>query len=218
MHLPTSLPLVSLALLAAIVVMHAIRGKRAPQKTFFVLSAVALAGTQIALLVMLLARDPQTVLGALRPMIALLVLFPAFAVPFLAAFVREEDRAFLAGPARGAVAAAIALAVAALVIPARLVVGKIHFFGPGSLWGMEFSVLGHAAAVYFLLVNVFILALFENIYRAATVADKVTLKYPFLGILVASAINFITMSRLLAISLVTPTGTFPGHRAIAGTR
>ena len=39
-------------------------------------------------------------------------------------------------------------------------------------------------------------------YRAATVADKVTLKYPFLGILVASVINFAAMSRLLAISIL----------------
>ncbi len=202
MQVPAILTLVSLALLAAIVVMYAIRGKREPQKTFFILSAIALAATQIALLIMLLASTPQTVLASLRLIIALLVLFPALAVPFFVAFVREEDHALLAVPARWVIAAAIALAVAALVIPARLVVGKIHFYGNGSLWGMEFSVLGHAAAAYFLLVNVFFLVLFENIYRAATVADKVTLKYPFLGILVASAINFITMSRLLAISIL----------------
>lgn len=202
MHFLVILTLVSFALLAAIAVMHAIRGKREPQKTLFILSAVALAGTQIALLVMLLAREPQTVLASLRLIIALLVLFPALAVPFFVAFVREEDRALLAAPVRWVIAAAIVLAVAALVIPARLVVGKIHFYGNGSLWGMEFSVLGHAAAAYFLLANVFFLSLFENIYRAATVADKVTLKYPFLGLLVASAINFITMSRLLAISIL----------------
>ncbi len=201
-HFPTMLTLVSLALLAATAVMHLIRGNREPQKTSFILAAIALAGTQVALRVMLLARDPETVLAALRALVALLVLFPAVAVPFFAAFVREEDRPIHAAPARWAVAAAVALAVAALVIPTRLVVGKIHFYGTGSLWGMEFSVLGHAAAVYFLLVNVLFLSLFENVYRAATVADKVTLKYPFLGILVASAINFIVMSRLLAISIL----------------
>jgi hypothetical protein len=67
---------------------------------------------------------------------------------------------------------------------------------------MEFSVIGHAVAVYFLLVNVLFLFLFENVYRAATVADKVTLKYPFLGVLVASVVNFVAMSRPLAVSIL----------------
>jgi signal transduction histidine kinase len=200
MHFPALLTLASLALLAATVVMHVIRGEREPQKTSFILAAIALAGTQVALLLMLLARAPQTVLASLRVLVALLVLFPAFAAPFFAAFVRKEDRGLLAAPVRWTVVLAVALAVAELLIPGRLVVGKIHFYGGGSLWGMEFSVFGHAAAVYFLLANVLFLSLFENVYRAATVADKVTLKYPFLGILVASAINFVAMSRLLAIS------------------
>ncbi len=202
MHFPAMLTAVSLALLVATVVMRIARGNREPQQVFFVLSATTLAGTQIALLAMLLAHDPYIVLASVRLIVALLVLFPALAVPFFASFVREEDRKILAAPVRWVVAAAVVLAVAALVIPARLVVGKIHFDGAGSLWGMEFSVLGHAAAAYFLLANVFFLSLFENIYRAASVADKVTLKYPFLGILVASTINFVTMSRLLAISIL----------------
>ncbi|MFA4947337.1 MAG: XrtA/PEP-CTERM system histidine kinase PrsK [Candidatus Krumholzibacteriia bacterium] len=202
MPFPTLLTVVSLSLLAAVIVMHLFKGKNEPQERLFILSALVLAGTQITLLLMFLAHDPQAVLTQFRLLVALLVFFPALAAPFFAAFVRREDRKLFSGPLRGIVALAVVFAVAMLVIPARLVVGKIHFYGTGSLWGMEFSVLGHVAAAYFLLVNVLFLYLFENTYRAATVAGKVTLKYPFLGILVASAINFTVMSRLLAISVL----------------
>jgi hypothetical protein len=202
MHFPALLTVVSLALLAAVIAIRLFKGKNEPQERLFILSALVLAGTQIALLLMLLERDPQAVPAHFRRLVALLVFFPALAAPFFAAFVRREDRTLLSAPLRGIVALAFVLAVATLVIPERLVVGTIHFYGTGSLWGREFSVLGHTIAVYFLLVNVLFLCLFENTYRAATVADKVTLKYPFLGILVASVINFTAMSRLLAISVL----------------
>jgi putative PEP-CTERM system histidine kinase len=205
MQFPALLTVVSLALLAAVIVMRLFKGKDEPHNRLFVSSALVLAGTQIALLLMLCAHDPQAVPAHFRRFVALLVFFPALAAPFFAAFVRREDRAILSAPLRGIVALTVVLAVATLVVPARLVVGKIHFYGDGSLWGMEFSMLGHALAVYFLLVNVLFLCLFENTYRAATVADKVTLKYPFLGILVASVINFTAMSRLLAISVLDRT-------------
>ena len=202
MHFPALLTVASLALLAAVVVINILRGERKPQQTFFILSALVLAGAQTALLLMLLAHDPQTVLAHFRSLAALLVFFPALAAPFFGAFVRKEDRGFLSAPLRWTAALAVVLAAAMLVIPARFEVGRIHFSDAGRLWGMELSVIGHAAAAYFLVVNVLFLSLFENVYRAATVADKVTLKYPFLGILVASAINFTAMSRLLAISVL----------------
>ena len=202
MYFPALLTVVSLALLAAVIVVHILRGENKPQKTLFILSALVLAGAQIALLLMLLARDPQGVLAHFRFLTALLIFFPALAIPFFAAFDRKEDRSLFSAPLREIIALVVVLSIAALAIPARLVVGKMHFYENGSLWGMEFSVIGHAIAVYFLLVNVLFLFLFENVYRAATVADKVTLKYPFLGILVASVVNFAAMSRPLAISIL----------------
>lgn len=202
MYLPALLTVVSLALLAAVIVVHFPRGEKKPQETLFFLSALVLAGAQIALLLMFRARDPQGVLAHFRLLMSLLVFFPAFAIPFLAAFERKEDRAPQSAPLREIIALVVMLSIAALAIPARLVVGKIHFYGSGSLWGIEFSVIGHAVAAYFLLVNVLFLFLFENVYRAATVADKVTLKYPFLGILVASVVSFVAMSRPLAVSIL----------------
>jgi putative PEP-CTERM system histidine kinase len=95
---------------------------------------------------------------------------------------------------------AIALAAAAATIPARLFIARFHFAADGSLLGMSITGAGKAAAGYFIVVNIIFLHLFENTYRAAKVADKVMLKYPFLGILAASIINIAVMSRVLAIA------------------
>ncbi|MBN2070086.1 MAG: hypothetical protein JW814_01410 [Candidatus Krumholzibacteriota bacterium] len=56
--------------------------------------------------------------------------------------------------------------------------------------------------VFILLVNVCYLYFMENTYRAANIQGKVTLKYPMLGMLTASLLNFVVMSRLLSLSSV----------------
>ena len=93
MQFPALLTVVSLALLVAVIAVRLFKGRNGPQEWLFILSALVLAGTQIALLLMLRARDPQTVPGHFLRLAALLVFFPAFAAPFVAAFVRKEDRA-----------------------------------------------------------------------------------------------------------------------------
>jgi signal transduction histidine kinase len=57
-------------------------------------------------------------------------------------------------------------------------------------------------ALIALAVNVLVLHLFENSYRAANVPAKVTLKYPLLGVILASVMNFVMMSRLVLLSEV----------------
>ena len=202
MNLPALLSLVSLVLLAAIIALHLFRGENRPQKRLFILSTLILAAAQASLFRMFLAHDPERVLVHFHNLVTFLIFFPALGFPFFAAFGRTDERELLAKRLPWIIPLVIALAVAALVIPARLIVNKIHFYANGSLWGMEFPLSGKAVAVYLLLVNVLFLYLFENTYRAATVADKVTLKYPFLGILAASVINFAVTTRVLALSVL----------------
>ena len=202
MNLPLALTLASLALIAALIAVHLFRGENRPLKRLLIFSALILAAGETSLFLMLLARDPGSVLVHFHHMIVLAVVFPALVLPFFIAFGRDNEREILARRLPWIIALFVALALAALVVPVRLLVTKIHFTTDGSLWGLEFSRPGKAVAVYLLLANVLLLYLFENTYRSATVADRVTLKYPFLGILAASAINFAVTSRVLAISTV----------------
>ncbi|HEY5133381.1 MAG TPA: XrtA/PEP-CTERM system histidine kinase PrsK [Candidatus Krumholzibacteriaceae bacterium] len=202
MNLPAALTLASLALIAALIAVHLFRGKNKPLKGLLVLSALILAGAEASFFLMLLARDPGRVLVHFHNTLALAVFFPALALPLFIAFGRENEREILARRLPWIITLVVALVVAALVVPVRLIITKIHFSADGSLWGMEFSGPGKAVAVYLLLANILFLYLFENTYRTATVADKVTLKYPFLGLLAASAINFAVTSRVLAISVL----------------
>ncbi|MGD1047649.1 MAG: ATP-binding protein [Candidatus Krumholzibacteriaceae bacterium] len=202
MNLPAALTLASLALVAALIAVHLFRGENRSLKRLLVLSALVLAGAEASVFLMLLARDPGRVLVHFHHALALAIFFPALALPFLIAFRRENERGILGTRLPWGIVLVVALTLAALLVPVRLLVTRIHFSADGSLWGMEFSELGKTVAVYLLLANMFFLYLFENTYRAAIVADRVTLKYPFLGILAASAINFSVMSRVLAISAI----------------
>ncbi|HVO76612.1 MAG TPA: hypothetical protein VMT60_01380, partial [Candidatus Bathyarchaeia archaeon] len=202
MNLPGILSFVSLVVLAAVIAAQLLKGRSKPQERLFILSALIIAGAETSLFLLLLARDPWRALAYFHGTLALLVFFPAIGVPFFMTFGRAKEDEILAGRLPWLIGLGATLALASLMIPIRLIVGAIHFAEDGSLWGIGFSGLGKAAAVYFLLTNVIFLYLFENTYRAATVSDKVTLKYPFLGILAASAINFAVMSRVLAISIL----------------
>jgi len=189
-------------LIAALIAVHLFRGENKPLKRLLILSALVLAAAETSLFLMLLARDPGHVLVHFHHALALAVFFPALALPFFIAFGRENEREILAKRLPWIVALVVALTLTAILVPVRFFITKIHFWADSSLWSLEFSELGKAIAVYLLLANVLFLYLFENTYRAATVAARVTLKYPFLGILAASAINFTVMSRVLAISAI----------------
>jgi putative PEP-CTERM system histidine kinase len=202
MNLPVLLTLASLVLLAAVIATSLFKGENKPQKRLFILSAFVLLAAQGSLCLMLLARDPGHILSHFRALLTFLIFFPALGLPFFIAFGRKNERELLASRLPWIVALAIVLAVTAFLVPVRLIVTGIRFAADGSPWSMEFSNIGKAAAVYMLLINVLFIYLFENTYRAATVADKVTLKYPFLGMLAASVINFVAMSRVLALSIL----------------
>jgi len=202
MNFPAFLALAALALAAALVVAHLARGERRPQRVLLILAVLILGAAQLSLFLMLLSRAPKGTLADFRGLIVFSILFPAAGLPFLASFGRKGEREILAGRMPWILAAVIILASAAFVAPASLFVRKLFFGDDGSFWGIAFSGYGKLVAVYLLSVNVFFLFLFENIYRAATVAHKVILKYPLLGAILASVINFAVMSRILALAIV----------------
>jgi putative PEP-CTERM system histidine kinase len=80
----------------------------------------------------------------------------------------------------------------------------VHFVrnASGSFWGVTLSVWGKTASGLLLLINVFILHRFENLFRSSNIPVKITLKYPILGTITASIINFTIFSRALAVSTV----------------
>ncbi|MCK4237109.1 MAG: hypothetical protein KAX38_08300, partial [Candidatus Krumholzibacteria bacterium] len=205
MYLPSILSFTAAGLLTALALIHIGKGKRRPQKTFFVISAFALAVAETALGLLLMSQDPERALLCFRILLACSILFPAAGLPFFLVFYRKDDKAVISKRLPGIITLAALLIVVALVLPAQLVVSKIHFTLDGPFWGMTFSGYGKLVAGYLLITNVFFLLLFENTYRSATIPGKVTLKYPLLGILAASFINFIVISRILAISTLDKT-------------
>ena len=201
MNLTVLLALASLAFLAVLIAVH-VRGGARPQRRIFALAALVLAAAHASILLLLLAREPERALAHARTTLALFVFFPALGIPFFAAFGRENEREVIVRRTPWIAALALVPAAAAAFLPARFFAASIHFTPDGAFWGLTFTAAGKAAAVYLILVNVLFLHLFENTYRAATVADKVTLKYPFLGILTASIVNIAVMSRVLAIATI----------------
>lgn len=195
-------PFAAAALLGTLAALHVVKGERRPQKTFFALSAAVLAAAQLFLGLMLSAREPQSVLLFARVLLSLSVFLPAFGIPFFRVFGRRNDREVISSNLPWIVTLVAVLAAAALMLHARLVVREVHFTEDGFFWGLTFSTYGKAVGVFLLFSNALFLYFFENTYRSLTVPGKVTLKYPLLGIIIASIINFVVISRLLALSVL----------------
>ncbi|HUV37337.1 MAG TPA: ATP-binding protein [Patescibacteria group bacterium] len=201
-HLSAILAFAAAGFLLALALAHTKRKPRRPQVMLFIFSAFLLAAIEITVAFLVLARTPEGVLGAFSVLLPSLIFLPAVGLPFFMTFGRRNDREILSENLKGIITLGVLLVVAAFIVPPRLVIEKIHFAEGGPFWGMTLSGFGKGIGVYVLLVNVFFLFYFENTYRAANVPEKVTLKYPFLGILAASVINFIVMSRLVALSVI----------------
>lgn len=200
--LPSILSFTAAGLLATTAVPHIIRGERRPQKTLFILSVILLAVSEISLGIMLKSRSPGTALVSFRVLLSCAIIFPALGIPFFIVFGKRNDVDLLKKHFPWFIAMAILVTGAAFALPAGLFVREIHFLENGPFWGMTFSAYGKALCIYLLLANVFFLFSFENTYRSATIPEKVTLKYPLLGILTLSVLNFIILSRFIVVSVI----------------
>ncbi len=174
----------------------------APQTVLLALSALLLAGVQFFQGLLLLSSSPAPALLYFRIMLVFAILLPAAALPFFVIFARVEAGRILREGSAGIIVLAVLLAAAAVLLRTGYIVSRIHIMEGGNFWGITFTAYGKILGICLLVSNVFYAYSFENIYRSANVAGKVTLKYPLLGMIAASVINFIVISRQLALSTI----------------
>jgi putative PEP-CTERM system histidine kinase len=201
-HLPSILAYAAAALTTALVLLTLLKSPRGPQKILLVLAGLALSAEQVSLALVHSSRTLDAFFAAFRPLIVSTALFPVVGFAFCLVLGKRDDRDIARRHLPWIIGAGIAAAAVALTFPIRFYFREIHFVELGRFWGLTVSGWGKAAGAYLLVANVCYLYCIENTYRAANVAGRVTLKYPLLGILTTSVINFIVLGRLLAIALI----------------
>jgi len=202
MNLPSILTIGALAPLGLLVAVTLARRGREPQKRLFLFAALVVAAAELALLLLLRSNDPLRALVRFHTLLTVAALSPALIVPFFASFGKDDHGAALPRETPWLLAASVVVSLAVFIAPASLFAKRVYLAEGGLFWGIAVSGYGKLIGGYLVLANTFVLFLFENIYRAATVSDRVTLKYPFLGLVLASIINFGVMSRVLALAAI----------------
>jgi len=192
----------SSALLLLLAVINIASGKRSVQRTLFILSAICAAVAAGALTSALASKAPDEVMRRLQVYFAMTIFAPALVIPFFWFFGRNDEKNRLRSSLPLTVTFGALLAAAALLVPAELIVDRFQLVEGGGLWRIGITGIGQILALLALAANVLILHTFENTYRAANVPAKVTLKYPMLGVILATIMNFIMMSRLVLLSEV----------------
>ncbi len=200
--LTTILTGASSALLLLLAVIHITSGKRNAQKTLFILSALCTSAAMAALTFALASKSPVEVMRRLQVHLALIIFSPALVIPFFFFFGRDDAGKRLRSWLPGMIMFGALLAATTLLLPIEVVVSRFQLAEGGGLWRIGVTAAGQILALLALAINVVFLYAFENTYRAANVQAKVTLKYPLLGAILASIINFIMMSRLVLLSEV----------------
>jgi putative PEP-CTERM system histidine kinase len=190
------------AMIIALIILHLVKSERKPQRTFFIIAGALLALEQISLGVIQTSRDPLTLLQLVRPLLFGALVFPVYGLPFFLVFGKRDEEKLAAKYLPWIILGTLIAGGTALALPPHIFIREIHFVKGGPFWGFTVTGWGKMAGAYLLLTNVFFLYFIENTYRAANLPDKVTLKYPLLGILVVSAINFVVMGRMLALSYI----------------
>ncbi len=170
------------------------------KKALLILTALVQSAAMLFLTLTLASRDPQNALRNFEIFIELMIVTPAFVVPFFFFLGRGDGIDEAGGRAPGMIILGVLLAAAAVLAPLGMILSRIHFMENGYFWGVEFGPAGKGLAAFFLIVNVLLLHSAENTYRRAGVAAKVALKYPMLGMIAALVMNFTVMSRVLSLS------------------
>jgi len=196
------LSFVCAAMIIALICLHLVKSKRRPQRTLFIIAGAVLALEQASLGFIQITTDPMALLRLVRPLLIGIIVFPVFGLPFFLIFGKRDERDLAAKYLPWIIFGAIAGGGAASLLPPHLLIREVHFVDGGPFWGFTVTGWGKMIGAYLLLANVFVLYFMENTYRAASIPERVTLKYPMFGVLVASAINFVVLGRMLAISYI----------------
>ncbi len=171
-------------------------------KSYLVATALILAGTQLFLGLISTDITPRAVISHAGYVIAFLIVLPAAGLPFFHCLGRRGGESAVRRQwIKVSILTALVLG-GAIIADTETFIGKIHFSAGGGFWGFTFTTYGKGLAVYVLISNIFYMHLFENTYRLSNIPGKVTLKYPMLGMILATVINFILISYLLATSVI----------------
>jgi putative PEP-CTERM system histidine kinase len=198
--LPALLAAAASLLLLSMAAVHIASKRRNVQRTLFALAALCTSGAMAALAIALASKTPSEVMSRLQINLTLVIFSPALTVPFFAFFGRDDARSRMLRILPFMITAGALLAAASLLAPIELVVNQFQIAEGGGLWRIGITPFGRLLALLALAVNVLILHLFENTYRSANVPAKVLLKYPLLGAIAATIMNFILMSRIVLLS------------------
>lgn len=202
MNLPSVISFTAAGLLLLVIIPHLGREYGKIQKVLFIILCLLLSAIHFSLGFMITAKGYTQAFIAFRIFLALSLLFPAFALPFFLIFGRKDEGKILSDHVPMIVTLGILVVVAELVLPPYLMIQSLIFQDNTLFSWIVFSGIGKVVAMYLFIANVFALYFFENTYRLATIPGKVTLKYPLLGIIATSIINFAVLSRVLAISVL----------------
>ncbi|TFG88722.1 MAG: hypothetical protein E4H16_04635, partial [Candidatus Atribacteria bacterium] len=179
-----------------------IRGRFSYQKLFFIPTTLIFAFFAIAQVFLLMADSPAEAQALFRLLLVAALLSPAFCLPFFYFFARDRGDNSLRKRLPGVLILLILLSAAGLMTPLHYIIRSISFEENGFFYQIVFTWLGKGFGIFFLLVNVCYLYFMENTYRATNIQGKVTLKYPMLGTITASLLNFVVMSRILSLSSI----------------
>jgi len=203
-HLPEAISAAAAVMMFILGARIIIKSPEAPGKSLFSAACFCSGGVSAAALVMISSFRPQTVLLAM----SILMVFSFISTALIVSYFSRMGKGSYSGRDRAVITAFIGagLILSAFTIsaPARLFVSRIHFMrdAGGILWGFTVSGWGKTGAAILLFSNVFVLHRIENIFRSANIPGRVTLKYPLLGVIIASLINFTVFSRLIAVSIL----------------
>lgn len=187
------------ALFFLLAVAHLFSRRPNIQRSFFILSCLVIGAAMLFLTLAIAADKPALALSRLQIFVALMIFTPAFLLPFFMSFGRDSGGSMLRARLPGMIVLGILLAAAAVLLPIAAVVEFFHFEPGAGFWAFTVTGSGLVLAAFSLIANVLYVHAAENAYRAATVPARVTLKYPLLGIVTASIVNFVVTSRILSL-------------------
>jgi len=179
-----------------------IRGRFNLQKLFFIATALSFAFITLLLGFLLQVNTPAKAHSLLRLLLVVTLSSSALGLSFFYYFASDRGLHSLKKRLLGIITLLILLAAGGMLLPLHHLIRSIAIEENGFFYQIDFTWAGKTIGVFFLIVNVCYLFFLENTYRAANIQGKVPLKYPVLGILIASLLNFIVMSRLLSLSSI----------------
>ncbi len=196
------LSFIASGLLAFLLLSSHVKGRFNAQKIFFLLSVSILAFFSLVQGLLLFADSLSEARTLLRVFIVAALLSVSSGLMFYYFFARSSGGRSLKTKIPAILALMVALSISGSLTPLHHLIRSISFEENGFFYQITVTWLGKGFGILILILNVSCLYFMENTYRAANIQGKVTLKYPMLGTIIASLLNFVVMSRVLSLSSI----------------